>query len=99
MRTLYGNGTGVEVSLEDDIVDELTKMARYLDDEASVVVHDCIRVVTWHFARQESEESNECICIQFGDTGGVYISDLACPVHGVNGTNPCSTWSANDVLA
>lgn len=29
-----------------------------------------------------------CICPRFTDTGGFRIADLACPVHGVDGTEP-----------
>ncbi len=29
-----------------------------------------------------------CVCVAFGDTGGFRIADLACPVHGVEGTGP-----------
>jgi hypothetical protein len=30
----------------------------------------------------------DCICTRFADTGGFRIADLACPVHGVDGTDP-----------
>jgi hypothetical protein len=33
-------------------------------------------------------QAAECICVRFRDTGGFRIADLACPVHGVNGTEP-----------
>lgn len=37
-----------------------------------------------------------CICRMFGDTGGVRIADLTCPVHGVGGTDPGDgNWEAN----
>jgi hypothetical protein len=29
-----------------------------------------------------------CTCPRFNDTGGFRIADLACPVHGVDGTDP-----------
>jgi hypothetical protein len=39
---------------------------------------------------QEAEEASApaCICPRFRDTGGLRIADLACPVHGVGGTDP-----------
>lgn len=38
--------------------------------------------------RQQSTYEAECICPRFKDTGGVRIADLACPIHGVEGTEP-----------
>lgn len=29
-----------------------------------------------------------CICAKFKDTDGYQIADLACPIHGVDGTDP-----------
>ncbi len=36
----------------------------------------------------ESQDAPKCICTRFSDTGGFRIADLACPIHGVNGTDP-----------
>lgn len=34
----------------------------------------------------------ECTCKRFIDAGGVRIADLACPKHGVDGTDPGDGW-------
>jgi hypothetical protein len=35
-----------------------------------------------------AEGGSECVCPKFNYTGGYRIADLACPIHGVKGTNP-----------
>jgi hypothetical protein len=36
----------------------------------------------------ENVRPEGCICTVFRDTGGFRIADLACPVHGIKGTDP-----------
>ena len=81
------------MSLEDDILEDLTNTARFLSDQESETIEICKKIVKWHFANQKKKDAAfVCICTHFKDTRGVIIPDLACPVHGVNSTNPYSTW-------
>ena len=36
----------------------------------------------------ETKTVTTCICPRLTDTGGYRVADLACPVHGVDGTEP-----------
>jgi len=33
---------------------------------------------------ESQQEEAKCICVHFSDTAGYRISDLACPIHGIN---------------
>jgi hypothetical protein len=46
------------------------------------------RPPTWRAGHGPEPPTGTCICPRFKDTGGFRIADLACPVHGVDGTDP-----------
>lgn len=92
--------TGVDESAQDDLnegCDPVSERGGEVSEEdwraAMKLAHD---IAGWIRASPETvlaqvraaQKSPACSCPRFKDTGGYRIADLACPVHGVNGTDP-----------